>query len=210
MKSDRLLPATHEVGGEQKRQFNPQVRTRDWSCAAYCPVPLNFAVCGLLVAVSVSVKVALRAPVAEGINVTAIVHVPPGSKLLQLLVWPKSEGLIPPNAMLLKLTATFSWLVTRMFFGALVVPTICPPKLTAVGFRLTGCRPVPETLIVCGLLLALSTMFTVAVCFPAVVGAKVTVIVHCPLAGMLLPQVLTSVNAVDPLIDIAMFVNGTL
>src|SRR5579864_1890773 len=86
-----------------------------------------------------------------------------------------------------------------MTLAALVVPTFCRPKLSDAGFKPTGCWPVPFRLMVCGLLLALSVMLTVALCAPPVTGEKVTVIVHWPSAGMLLPQVLTWVKVVDPL-----------
>ena len=41
------------------------------------------------------------------------------------------------------------------------------------------------------------------------VGAKLTVMVHAPLAGMLVPQVLTWLYAEDPLIETLMLVNAT-
>jgi len=73
----------------------------------------------------------------------------------------------------------------------LVAPTIWFPKFRDVGFKLTGSVPKPMRAIVCGLLLALSLMFTVPVCAPAEVGAKVTVMVHWLLAGMVVPHVFT-------------------
>jgi hypothetical protein len=39
------------------------------------PVPLNETVCGLLLALSVTVRVAVRDPSAEGVKVTEIVQV---------------------------------------------------------------------------------------------------------------------------------------
>ena len=65
------------------------------------PVPLKATVCGLPVASLVIVNVPVRAPIAEGVNVTSIVQVVPAAKVAgltgQLLVRLKS----PVVAMLL-------------------------------------------------------------------------------------------------------------
>src|SRR5947209_6949043 len=62
------------------------------------PVPLTVIVCGLSGALSMIVIMPVRPPVAEGMNVTEIVHdAPPASAAPQLLVWLKSgEDTIPP------------------------------------------------------------------------------------------------------------------
>ena len=66
------------------------------------PVPVKLAVCGLPLALSVTVKVPVRVPVAAGANVTLIVHLlPAASELPQLLVWAKSPLSAPVMAMLL-------------------------------------------------------------------------------------------------------------
>ena len=77
-----------------------------------------------MVALSVSVSEAVWVPVADGVKVTATVHICPGDRLLQLLVWENSELSVPVTAMLLNVTVTFSWFVTVIFLGALVVPTV--------------------------------------------------------------------------------------
>src|SRR5207244_4607574 len=70
------------------------------------PVPDTPAVWGLLLALSVTVNVALRDPVAVGVKVTLIVQFPPAATLEpQLLVCPKSPGLAPVKVMLVKLNA---------------------------------------------------------------------------------------------------------
>ena len=91
-----------------------------------------------MVALSVSVRVAARFPVAEGVKITLTVHDPPGDKLEQLFVWEKSDWFTPLIPTLVKFTVICSWLVTTMFFGALLVPTVCPPKLNEAGLKLTG------------------------------------------------------------------------
>lgn|SRR5579862_1891181 len=97
-----------------------------------------------------------------------------------------------------------------ILFAALVVPTFTVPKFSDVGLRLRATAPDPVRLMVCGLLLALSLILTVPVWGPVVVGLKVTVMVHCPFAGMLVPQVFTCVYADDPLMVMLISVNGTL
>ena len=70
------------------------------------PVPDTPEVWGLLLALSVTVSVALRDPAAVGVKVTLIVQFPPAATLdPQLLVCPKSPGLVPVKAMLVMLNA---------------------------------------------------------------------------------------------------------
>ena len=52
------------------------------------PVPLKLAVCGLLLALSATVTVAVMLPVVVGLNVTLMVQLlPAASEAPQLLVW---------------------------------------------------------------------------------------------------------------------------
>src|SRR3989441_6348730 len=70
------------------------------------PVPDTPEVWGLLLALSVTVNVALRDPVAVGVNVTLIVQFPLAATLdPPVLVCPKSPGLAPVKAMLVMLNA---------------------------------------------------------------------------------------------------------
>ena len=70
------------------------------------PVPVRLAVCGLPLALSVTVKVPERVPLAAGVNVTLMVQLElAASELPQLLVWPKSALLVPVTAMLEMLKA---------------------------------------------------------------------------------------------------------
>ena len=54
------------------------------------PTPVNGSACGLLGALSVTLTVPVRVPVAEGLNVTVILQLPLGGTDVQLLVWAKS------------------------------------------------------------------------------------------------------------------------
>ncbi len=60
------------------------------------PVPLRVVVWGLPVALSATLKVALKVPVAEGVKVTLIVQLAAAARLVpQVLVWAKSLLLVP-------------------------------------------------------------------------------------------------------------------
>jgi hypothetical protein len=54
----------------------PEVMESDVIVARAVPVPVRFTVCGLLLALSVIVRVPGWEPVVVGLNVTLTVHVP--------------------------------------------------------------------------------------------------------------------------------------
>jgi hypothetical protein len=59
-------------------------------------VPVRLTVCGLPLALSVMVSVAVRLPKVVGVNVRLIVQLPFAStELPQLFVCPKSPGFVP-------------------------------------------------------------------------------------------------------------------
>jgi len=79
-----------------------------------------------------------------------------------------------------------------------VLPTARFPKARLVGERLTAgalLAPVPERLTVCGLALALSAIFRVAVAAPLAEGVKVTLITQLAPAATELAQVLVSIKS---------------
>ena len=99
----------------------------------------------------------------------------------------------PLAVMTMDLSAAVPVLVNVTVCAALVVPTVCAAKVKLVGERLTaGAVPVPESAMVCGLLLALSEMVIAPVRSPTVVGVNVTLIVQLPPAATEVPQVLVS------------------
>ena len=73
------------------------------------PVPDTPEIWGLLVALSVTANVAPRGPVAAGVKITLMVHVVLAAKVEglmgQLLVCPKSPGLVPVKPMLVMVSA---------------------------------------------------------------------------------------------------------
>ena len=93
--------------------------------AGVTPVPLSARFCGLSVALSVRVTLALRLPVAEGVKVTLTVQDALIANVLglagQLLVWAKSLALLPVSAMLLMLNAAVPLLMSVTACAMLVV-----------------------------------------------------------------------------------------
>jgi hypothetical protein len=81
----------------------------DGTAVGPTPVPDTPAVCGLLLALSVTLKVAPRAPLALGVNVTLMVQLALEAKVEglmgQLLVCPKSPGFVPVKPMLVIVNA---------------------------------------------------------------------------------------------------------
>ena len=76
------------------------------------PVPERLTLCGLPVALSVTVTAAVRVPAAAGLKVTLIVQLAPAATLdPQLLVSAKSLALVPETAMLVTLRAALPELV---------------------------------------------------------------------------------------------------
>ena len=149
------------------------------------PVPKSATVCGLPVALSLIVTLALRLPVAEGENVTLIVQFAPAANVLGLsgqeFVWAKSPALIPLTAILLIVSAAVPLLVSVTDLAALVVPTSWLPKLSDVGLSVTagaGVTPVPLSATLCGLPLALSLTVTLALRPPFAEGVKVTLMMQ--------------------------------
>src|SRR5882672_691045 len=63
-------------------------------------------------------------------------------------------------------------------------------RLSDTNFEVPDHCPVPPSLTVCGLVLALSTIDSIAGSVPVVVGAKVTLIVHLAAGARLVPQLL--------------------
>jgi len=99
--------------------------------AGAVPVPVKLRLCGLPVALSATDTVALLPPVAVGVNVAAIVQVPPAgtdpavrqSVTLPLGVtsW-KSPGFVPDNETLVMVNAVGALFVSTEVICALVTP----------------------------------------------------------------------------------------
>jgi hypothetical protein len=159
------------------------------------PVPVSGTVCGLLVALSVMVKVPVRGPVTVGVNVTLIVQVfdpavagkVAGQADVPVLVSAKS----PDAAMEMIVRGPVPVFVSVTVCAALIIFSSWLPKVRLVGASVTagvGFAPVPVNAMFCGLVLSLSVSCNVAVSLPTTVGLNVTLTVQVLVApkGMLL------------------------
>jgi len=152
------------------------------------PVPERISFCGLLNALSVTVTLAVRLPVAVGLKVTVMPQLAPAAKVLpQVLVWAKSPGLAPPMAMLVMFKVVLARLVMVAVCGALVVPMDCEAKVKLAGANLTAV-PLPLRAAVC--VPPPSTTLSVADCVPSAFGLNVTEMVQLAPAPRDEPQVL--------------------
>src|SRR3954447_18671093 len=167
--------------------FVPRFLSRAIAPAA-APVPLSGMLCGLPGASSLIVTAAERAPVADGVNVTETVQgafaASRDGGAGQVFVWAKSPAFVPPTRIEPMASGAVPLFVTVTVWAALVVPTVWPPKVRFVGAGVTaGCVPVPLRPAVCGLPVALSVTFTLALRLPVADGVKVTEIVQLPPAA---------------------------
>ena len=201
------------VGFPTKRQIAPsfvltgrasRLRVR----CRYLPVPERFAVCGLLLALSLTVSFPVLVPVAVGVNVTLMVHLFLAVRLVVHVVPDMAKSPVVEIVMLSRLTL---WLLVRVnVLGKLVVPTACGAyQMLNVGVSAAATAPVPVRLAVCGLLLALSITVSIPVLLPSTVGVKVTLIVQCALAARLVVQVVAEIVK-SPVVVIVMPVSAML
>src|ERR1700674_337128 len=104
-----------------------------------CAVPVRGTDCGLPVALSAMVRLAVRPPVLVGLKITAMVHFAPAFTCVpQVLVSEKSWGSTPVMEMRVILNLAFPVLVSVTFFGLLLCPSVTLPKSKRLGERLTA------------------------------------------------------------------------
>ena len=155
-------------------------------------------------------------PAAVGVKVTLIVQLLPAAKPAgQLLVAAKS----PEAAMLVMSKAALPTLLSVTVCTALVVPTgreVAKVKLRGAKVTLGLVMPLPLSVIVCGLLPALSVRVMEPTALPVVVGVKVTLMVQIPPVATDEPQVLVcakgAVAVIEPRLRVAvpLFVTVTV
>jgi len=110
---------------------------------SYCPVPVSETFCGLLFALSFTFIVAVRVPVADGVNVTLIVHDDCGARLPpQLSISPKSSELVPVKPMVIA-SAVVRLFLSVTVLAALLVPTAWVENVNEVGLTVACATPVP-------------------------------------------------------------------
>ena len=84
-------------------------------------MPDSATVCGLPLALSVMLSAAVRAPRAEGVNITAIAQLAPAAtELPHVLLCAKSLALVPVTAMPVMLKAALPVLLRVMVCAVLV------------------------------------------------------------------------------------------
>src|SRR2546427_414264 len=155
--------------------------------AGTIPVPASDTDCGLPGASSVMVTVAVRAPVAAGVNVTVKAQLadaatgPParGHGATPEPATAKSPGFEPARAMLVMLRLAVPLLVRVTVCAVLVALSRWLTTARVVGTRAAaGITPAPASDTYCGLLAASSVMVTVAVRAPVAAGVKLMLIVQ--------------------------------
>ena len=105
------------------------------------PLPERGTPCGEPGALSTNCRLALRVPVAEGVNVTEIEQFAPGASVLPhvLAEIAKSDEFAPLTASLVSANVVaLALLVSVTLCGLDVEPTISLPKLTAIGLKLAA------------------------------------------------------------------------
>jgi hypothetical protein len=158
--------------------------------APAAPVPVTLVFWGLLPALSVTVKMALRDPMAAGVKVTLIVQVPLAARVEglrgQLLVCPKSPGLVPVKPMLVMVNAVPLGFESVTALATLVVLRFWPLNVSELGARLGGAVPVPVSVtvwLVPARLPVLSVTVRTAIRLPVAIGVNVTLKVQIALAA---------------------------
>lgn len=172
------------------------------------PVPVRATVWGLLARLSVMVIEAVLIPGAVGANFTRIEHdVPWPNVAAQVLVWEKSEELLPVKLILLIVKLLLPVFVTNTLCAVLVVPRACVVKETLEGERpIWPAKPVPDKAAVWGLPGPLSVTLMAPERVPAAPGVKVTFIAQAAFAATALPQVFVWAKSLALAPDTAMLV----
>ena len=147
-----------------------------------------------MVAESVKVSVALRAPLAVGLNTIDAVHVPAAARLAPhvLLATLKSPAFVPEIATLLIVIEVLCPFDSVADCAALLDPTLVLANVREVGLADTvplAAVPVPVSVLVCGLPLAESAKLKVADRAPVAFGANATVAVQLEDAASDVPHV---------------------
>jgi hypothetical protein len=129
--------------------------------------------------------------VAAGVNVTLIVHEAwAGSDVPQVVAeMANALALVPVMVSPERVIAVLSLFVSVTVFAALVLLGTCLSKARVVTEVVAWATPVPVRLTVCGQMLALSAIESVAVMAPVAAGVNVTLIVHEAWAASDVPQV---------------------
>jgi hypothetical protein len=164
-------------------------------------------------------NVAVRVPLACGVNSTLIVQLAPAAKvpvgLHPALEFgsgtPKSSASSPLVAKPAKFTVAVLVFFTVTLSAALVVLTVCEPNVKLPGVTVTVAAalvPVPVSVTVCGLPVALSVKTIVPVRVPVAVGVNVIENVHAGASSPMLGHCASVAPAKSPLIAMLLNFSG--
>jgi hypothetical protein len=127
--------------------------TAPFGAAAPWPVPFSVTDCVLptLPELSTICRLAVRAPAAAGVNVTATVQVPFTATVLQVFVSVKSAGLVPPITTFETVSGPVPELVTVTVCAVAELPSAVVANVKVVGFAAAAGTPtpVPPSVTVC-------------------------------------------------------------
>jgi hypothetical protein len=158
------------------------------------PIPVSESCCGLLVPVSVTLRVAVRVPTAVGLKTTARVQVAEAARVEPQVFWlrMKSAALVPVKATLLIVMEAEPVLVRVALLAPPALPMLTLYQLSELGESEAppvAPAPVPEKLTVSGMLVLLEVMLHVALSAAVVEGLKTMAAVQLADAARLEPQV---------------------
>jgi hypothetical protein len=201
MEIEALLPFFRAVDIAElvpPRVTLPKERDEGLVLTLDAPDPESATVCGLLLAVSVKVRVAERVPDADGLKTTAAAQLEDLTRVEPhvLLDMVKSAALAPEMAMLLIEMDELVPLDNVADCDALLDPMLRVPNERVDGLIATlpvVLVPRPDTAMVCGLPLPLSVKLSVAERVPDVDGAKTTLTVQLAEAAKLVLHVLEKI-----------------
>ena len=175
-------------------------------------MPDRLTVCGLVLALSVTLRVPVRVPRFDGVNTTEIAQLAFAANVLGDNGQVLDACAKSPEVEIPEIVSGTAWLfLTVTLFPALVVPITWLAKVRFAGVRLTGAVPVPLNGAVCGEFEALSLTVSVPVRAPTAVGVKVTETWQLSLAPSVLGDTgQVEVSAKSPDVEIPSMVRGTV
>jgi hypothetical protein len=150
------------------------------------PVPVRLDVCGLPMALSATLSVPVRVPVAVGVNTRLMVQFDFAARLLVHVVEETLKSPVVEIEMPVRPTACLLASVNTL--AGLDTPTFSAGNVLEAGVSVACTPPVPESATVCGLLGELSVIVSVPVRVPTWDGVKVTLITQLFPAASVLPQ----------------------
>ena len=169
-------------------------------------IPVSVTLCGLDGALSANCNVAVRIPVAVGVNVMPTVHVALAASAAPLQVFAeiaKSPAFVPVTVAVVMFKVAFPVFCTVTVAAALVVPWGVFGSCTGlVGVMVTAgvaaAKPLPISARVCGLPVASSVIWRVADRGPVPPGVKVTPTMQVALTATVAPVHVSDVAVKSP------------